>query len=157
MKNLMGKMNWIFRFELAIKVTDWILGILDWKTINKIIKRIGLIKMDKNNNDVHVIFEVDFSSPFKIEEELIKAVGNDGYEFYYGCLIDNYLFYTEGLDIEIFYDCPASKYIILKEKYFNGWESIYQVTITDDDSLAREFEDEAMEYWDRKDKEDGLY
>lgn len=111
--------------------------------------------MDKNNNHVHETFKLD--SSLKIEEELIKAVGNDGYEFYCGCLIDNFLFYTEGLDIEIFYDCPASKYIILKEKYLNGWESIYQVTITDDDSLAREFEDEAMVYWEEIDKEYEVY
>ena len=114
--------------------------------------------MDKTkNNHVHVIFELDFSSPLKIEKELIEAVGDYGYEFYYGSLIDNYLFYTDGLDIKTFNDYPAGRYIILREKYLNPWQSTYQVTITDDDSLAREFEDEAMEYWDRKDKEDGLY
>lgn len=114
--------------------------------------------MDKiKNNHVHVIFELDFSSPLKIEKELIEAVGDYGYEFYYGSLIDNYLFYTDGLDIKTFNDYPAGRYIILREKYLNPWQSTYQVTITDDDSLAREFEDEAMEYWDRKDKEDGLY
>lgn len=107
--------------------------------------------MKNNNNQVHVTFELDREFSSELVGKLIETVRPFGYQFYHGALIDNYLFHMEGLDVKLFGDYPTGKYIILREKSLNTWQSTYQVTITDDDSLAREFEKEATEYWSETD------
>ena len=111
--------------------------------------------MKKDNT--HVTFEIDSSRCLEIEKKLFKLVDYIDFESYEGNLLDNYLFYVNGRTIEEFSDYPTTEYIILEEAYWHSQASTYKVTLTNDDKIANDFQDRAIEYWDKVEKEEECY
>ena len=108
-------------------------------------------------DNTHITFELDNGECLDIQKKLFKLVDYINYEGYEGNLLDNYLFYVNGRTIEEFSDYPTTEYIILEEAYWHSQASTYKVTLTNDDKIANDFQDRAIEYWDKVEKEEECY
>lgn len=59
------------------------------------------------------------------------------FEVYQGSLLDNYIFYdTEHIKLN---KIEPRKFIIIREKYLNEWNSTFEMIMTDDEGLVEKY------------------
>lgn len=139
----------------TIKTTDErIMDIISGKEFSNFMKSTVEQAIKENT---HVTFDLHYSQCSDIRKKLLKLVDFINYESYENNLLDNYLFYTNNRTIKEFSDYPATNYIILTETYVNCYTSTYTVTLTNNEKLARDFENKAIKYWNKVESDEREY
>ncbi|MBS4462208.1 hypothetical protein JXA27_06505 [Aerococcaceae bacterium zg-B36] len=91
------------------------------------------IKTIKNSRTIKTYVDTEFINNLLKMENSIELVAK-----FDGCLLDNYLFEVFDDNISFFKDKKQFKYIIVRERYVNEWQSIYAVIFTNDENIFNE-------------------